>query len=44
MISGALLYIRDDFEQVDKQTWLQVMFFLCAALVFVKWDPNFGVI
>ncbi|KAL5097509.1 hypothetical protein RYX36_001836 [Vicia faba] len=23
VISGALLYIRDDFEQVDKQTWLQ---------------------
>lgn len=23
VISGALLYIRDDFESVDKQTWLQ---------------------
>ncbi|XP_057757269.1 inositol transporter 4 [Arachis stenosperma] len=23
VISGALLYIRDDFEQVDKKTWLQ---------------------
>ncbi|CAK8531292.1 unnamed protein product [Lathyrus sativus] len=23
VISGALLYIREDFEQVDKQTWLQ---------------------
>ncbi|KAF5728853.1 Inositol transporter 4 [Tripterygium wilfordii] len=22
-ISGALLYIRDDFEEVDKKTWLQ---------------------
>ncbi|MED6118581.1 Sugar transporter [Stylosanthes scabra] len=23
VISGALLYIRDDFDQVDKKTWLQ---------------------
>ncbi|KAK4801888.1 hypothetical protein SAY86_000091 [Trapa natans] len=23
VISGALLYIRDDFQQVDKKTWLQ---------------------
>ncbi|KAI4296015.1 hypothetical protein L6164_036005 [Bauhinia variegata] len=23
VISGALLYIRDDFEEVDKKTWLQ---------------------
>ncbi|QCD77221.1 inositol transporter 4 [Vigna unguiculata] len=23
VISGALLYIRDEFEQVDKKTWLQ---------------------
>ncbi|CAK7323272.1 unnamed protein product [Dovyalis caffra] len=23
VISGALLYIRDDFEQVDQKTWLQ---------------------
>lgn len=27
MISGALLYIRDDFDQVDKKTWLQVSLF-----------------
>ncbi|KAM0050022.1 putative MFS transporter superfamily [Helianthus debilis subsp. tardiflorus] len=25
MISGALLYIRDDFESVDKKTVLQVL-------------------
>uniref|UniRef100_A0ACD5UZQ2 Uncharacterized protein n=1 Tax=Avena sativa TaxID=4498 RepID=A0ACD5UZQ2_AVESA len=25
VISGALLYIRDDFRSVDKQTWLQEM-------------------
>lgn len=25
VISGALLYIRDDFSSVDKKTWLQVM-------------------
>ena len=24
VISGALLYIREDFVQVDKKTWLQV--------------------
>lgn len=24
VISGALLYIRDYFEEVDKKTWLQV--------------------
>jgi SP family myo-inositol transporter-like MFS transporter 13 len=24
VISGALLYIRDDFEDVDRKTWLQV--------------------
>lgn len=24
VISGALLYIRDDFPSVDKNTWLQV--------------------
>lgn len=23
MISGALLYIREDFEEVDRKTWLQ---------------------
>ncbi|PNX77135.1 putative inositol transporter 2-like protein [Trifolium pratense] len=23
VISGALLYIRDDFKAVDRQTWLQ---------------------
>ncbi|KAM7507503.1 hypothetical protein LguiA_017956 [Lonicera macranthoides] len=23
VISGALLYIRDDFKSVEKQTWLQ---------------------
>lgn len=27
VISGALLYIRDDFDQVDKKTWLQVSLF-----------------
>ena len=25
VISGALLYIRDDFSAVDRKTWLQVM-------------------
>lgn len=25
VISGALLYIRDDFRSVDKNTWLQVI-------------------
>ncbi|KAJ0775252.1 putative MFS transporter superfamily [Helianthus annuus] len=30
VISGALLYIRDDFKQVQKHTWLQV------SLVFFK--------
>lgn len=29
MISGALLYIRDDFKSVDKHTWLQVSDLLC---------------
>jgi len=24
VISGALLYIRDDFKAVDRKTWLQV--------------------
>jgi len=24
VISGALLYIRDDFRSVDRNTWLQV--------------------
>lgn len=24
VISGALLYIREDFDSVDKNTWLQV--------------------
>lgn len=24
VISGALLYIRDDFKSVGKRTWLQV--------------------
>ena len=24
VISGALLYIRDDFSTVEKKTWLQV--------------------
>lgn len=26
VISGALLYIREDFKAVDKKTWLQVQF------------------
>lgn len=25
VISGALLYIRDDFKEVETKTWLQVM-------------------
>ena len=25
VISGALLYIRDDFKEVDRETWMQVM-------------------
>jgi len=25
VISGALLYIRDDFKEVERKTWLQVM-------------------
>jgi len=28
VISGALLYIRDDFKSVDRNTWLQVLFYL----------------
>ncbi|RHN42414.1 hypothetical protein MtrunA17_Chr8g0376621 [Medicago truncatula] len=27
VISGALLYIRDDFKAVDTKVWLQVNFF-----------------
>ncbi|RHN72659.1 hypothetical protein MtrunA17_Chr2g0290171 [Medicago truncatula] len=30
VISGASLYIRDEFEQVDKKPWLQIW-----------WDPKF---
>lgn len=26
VISGAILYIRDDFKAVDRKTWLQVLF------------------
>ncbi|KAK4491900.1 hypothetical protein RD792_002681 [Penstemon davidsonii] len=31
VISGALLYIRDDFKSVDKQTWLQARAIVGAA-------------
>jgi len=51
VISGALLYIRDEFDQVDKKTWLQVNFFCTIVLIFcfllldwnmIWWDPIFG--
>ena len=34
VISGALLYIRDDFRSVDKNTWLQVIKFAIDLLLF----------
>jgi hypothetical protein len=36
VISGALLYIRDEFEEVDKKTWLQVIFFVLYYHFFVS--------
>lgn len=32
VISGALLYIRDDFKSVDKQTVLQVINFVSTVI------------
>lgn len=32
MISGALLYIREDFRDVDKKTWLQVSYNISTVL------------
>lgn len=29
VISGALLYIREDFKSVDRETWLQVLIIFC---------------
>lgn len=34
VISGALLYIRDDFKAVDRKTWLQVI--ECMILITPK--------
>lgn len=35
VISGASLYIRDEFEQVDKKPWLQVIFFFFCTIVLI---------
>lgn len=47
VISGALLYIRDDFKAVDRKTWLQVInayFKSHSLLIYFSWKnrrPNF---
>jgi len=38
VISGALLYIRDDFKAVDRKTWLQVI--ECMILITPKSQNN----
>jgi hypothetical protein len=43
VISGALLYIRDDFRSVDKNTWLQVpnsrVLVLLGREILIRIDP-----
>lgn len=39
VISGALLYIRDDFEQVEKSTVLQVLVF-CSCYLLATPEPR----
>ena len=47
VISGALLYIRDDFRSVDRQTVLQVTWYIHTFLLVLSCYeillPNFGV-
>ena len=39
VISGALLYIKEDFDSVDKQTVLQVLVFNFIFIFFFYIDP-----
>lgn len=43
VISGASLYIRDEFEQVDKKPWLQVIFlFFLYYCTYFSFLTRFG--
>lgn len=41
VISGALLYIKEDFEAVDRKTWLQVCFRPFTTCFAVRFCADF---
>lgn len=44
VISGALLYIKDDFEEVKRSSFLQVQALWCREIVLSFWGGEVNTI